>query len=58
MNRGRPKKISVRKNQVNVRLSDDDYSKLEYLSFRTGKPKSDLLRDGLDILYKFERNKN
>lgn len=49
--RGRPKKDDARKNTFVVRLSDEDAKMLEYASGKTGKTKSEIIRDGIRAKY-------
>lgn len=39
--------MSNKRNQVNVRLTDEEFEKLEQLSSESGKSKSEILREGV-----------
>lgn len=41
-----------KKNAMFLRLSDDDIQKLEYCLKMTGKTKSEIIRMGIDVVYK------
>ena len=49
--RGRPKLEDSRDNQYRVRLNDEEDRRLDYVSERLGKPKSEILRLALDDYY-------
>ena len=40
-----------KKIRFEMRMSNDDIEKLNYISRKTGKNRSDILRDALDIRY-------
>lgn len=50
MNKGRPKLDNPRSKQYRLRLNDEEREKLEYLSERTGKTVSEILRFGVDLM--------
>lgn len=56
-NKGRPAKEKGREVHITVRLTEEEAQKLDYVMFCTGDNKSEILRDGLDLKYKIERNK-
>ena len=45
--RGRPRKEVTKDTIVRVRLTEEEAKELEYMSSKTGRSKSDILRDGL-----------
>ena len=47
--RGRPKKDVSKTKRVGLRISEERYEKLEYLSKVTGKSKTDILLKGVDM---------
>lgn len=46
---GRNRKDDARRNEVKVRLTDDELSALNYLSYELGLSKSEILRRGIDL---------
>lgn len=36
--------------QMRIRFSKDDKEKLEYCSYKTGKTKSDIIREGIELV--------
>ena len=48
---GRPTD-NPKKTRIELRLSDNDIEKLEYCYRETGLSKSEILRKGLDLVYK------
>lgn len=53
MKTGRPKLENARTRQYRLRLNDEEYEKLSYLSEKTGKSVSDILRFGVELQYKY-----
>lgn len=49
---GRPPKEDAMRKQYKFRMDDAFANKLDSLSKRTKKPKSELIREGIDILTK------
>lgn len=49
---GRPKKDGSKKNQYRLRMDDAEVEKLEYLSKVTGMTKAEVIRKGIDIVFK------
>ena len=49
--RGRPKKYDSRHETFKVRLDMNEVKELEYLSYITGKSKSDIVRRALQAYY-------
>lgn len=47
--RGRPKADGMKSKRVGLRLTEERYEKLEYLSKATGKSKTDILLKGVDM---------
>lgn len=47
--RGRPKIDGMKSKRVGLRLTEERYEKLEYLSKATGKSKTDILLKGVDM---------
>ena len=47
--RGRPEKDESKTKRVGLRLTEERYEKLEYLSKATGKSKTDILLKGVDM---------
>ena len=48
---GRPT-TDPKENQYRIRLSDSDKEKLDYCHEHTGLPKSEIIRQGIDMVYK------
>lgn len=46
---GRPRKDEARTVRLDVRLTEDEFKRLANMSVNTGKTKSDIVREGLDI---------
>lgn len=46
---GRPRKDEARTVRLDVRLTEDEFERLANMSANTGKTKSDIVREGLDI---------
>lgn len=53
MKTGRPKLENARTRQYRLRLNDEEYEKLSYLSEKTGKSVSDILRFGVELQYEY-----
>ena len=51
--RGRPKKNETNKNTMSIRLKDEHWDKLCYLSRETGSSKSDIIRKGIEMQYRY-----
>ena len=49
--RRRYRKPGIKDDRLEVRLSREDLSMLDYLSYETGLSKSDIIRRGLKIQY-------
>lgn len=47
-----------KKIRFEMRMSNDDIEKLNYISRKTGKNRSDILRDALDIRYHMAKLKD
>lgn len=47
-----------KKIRFEMRISSDDIEKLNYISRKTGKNRSDILRDALDIKYHMTKLKD
>lgn len=60
MKTGRPKLENARTRQYRLRLNDEEYEKLSYLSEKTGNSVSDILRFGVELQYEYAifSNKN
>ena len=54
---GRPKKETSKTDIVSLRLRREDAEKLEYLSAKTDRSKTDILLNGLRMVYNLEKNK-
>ena len=52
---GRPPKVDSRKRKYQLRMTQEEYEKLEYLSIQKGKTMSDILREGIEMIYNLER---
>lgn len=48
---GRPSS-DPKRTQISLRLSDDDLEKLEYCHAATGIPKQQIIREGIDLVYR------
>lgn len=53
--RGRPAKEDGKTKTLKVRLTDSEEEKLLYLSMETGRTKSEIIRDGLKMVYNLQR---
>lgn len=53
LGRGRPKKKEANRTLMTIRLNADHVDKLNYLSRETGVSKSDILRKGIDMQYRY-----
>lgn len=51
-NRGRPRKDGSKNKMFSWRLTEGELGRLRFLSIITGKSKSQILSDALDIYYK------
>lgn len=49
---GRPTTDPRGKNRTGVRLTDSDVEKLEFCISKTGMSKTDIIRKGIDLVYK------
>ncbi len=49
---GRPTIDPRGKNRTGVRLTDSDMEKLEFCISKTGMSKTDIIRKGIDLVYK------
>lgn len=54
--RGRPPIEDSRDNQYRLRMSDEELHKLELCCQRTGLSKAEVLRRGIDLVYKEVNN--
>lgn len=48
---GRPPSVDPKSHQTRIRMSDEDLEKLEYCARETGKPKAEIIREGIDRIY-------
>ena len=55
MNRSNYVKTPRKKNRCEVRLSDTDVAMIEYLSTKTGKTTSDIIRQGIKSQFNIAR---
>lgn len=55
--RGRPKKDESREHCKTVRLDDNECERLRYLENKLGVSSSEILRNGLRMLYNLEKAK-
>lgn len=46
---GRLKKVNVKKDRLEVRLTGEDVALLDYLRCQTGKNKSDIIRESIKM---------
>lgn len=53
MKTGRPKLENARTKQYRLRLNDEEYEKLSYLSEKTGRSVSYILRFGVELQYEY-----
>lgn len=51
--RGRPKKITSKRRQFNMRFTDDENDMLNHLSIETDDNKTDVMRKALKFYYNF-----
>lgn len=49
---GRPPKENSKKNQVTIRLTDEEYSRLTEYASKSKKALTQVLREGVELLYK------
>lgn len=56
--RGRPAKVVARRRRLDIRMSDDEYDMLLYLSSIKGKTLTDILIDGLRIQYEVGKSQD
>lgn len=56
--KGRPAKDTAKNSRCELRMSDEDEVKMDYLYHKTGMSKSDILRRGLHMLYNLEKFKD
>lgn len=54
---GRPKKETSKTDIVSLRIRREDAEKLEYLTMKTDRSKTDILLNGLRMVYNLEQNK-
>lgn len=54
---GRPKKENKKNRRVIVRLSNDEYRKLDCLRYSNSKNSSEIIRDALDLYYEMNKYK-
>jgi hypothetical protein len=52
MARTDPRVDDPRNNQYRIRLSDAELSKLDYCVKHTGKTKAEIIREGIEIIYR------
>lgn len=55
-NVGRPKKENTKRDGYRLRLDEEMRMELEYLVEKTGKSRADILRAGIELLYKEVQN--
>lgn len=48
---GRPLSDNARKSKVETRMSKEELEKLDYCCKLTGKTRSEIIREGVDIVY-------
>lgn len=48
---GRPVSDNARRKREVIRLSDAELEKLEFCAKTTGKPKAEIVREGIDKIY-------
>lgn len=53
LGRGRPKKKESKNSYFTVRMNAEYMNKLNYLSMETGVSKSDIVRKGIEMQYKY-----
>ena len=49
---GRPKSDNARRKREVIRFSDEELEKLEYCAKATGKHKAEIIREGVDKIYR------
>ena len=49
---GRPPKDDAKKNQITVRLNNEEYARLAEYASKSGKALTQVLREGVELLYK------
>lgn len=49
---GRPPSKDPKKNETRIRMSDNDVEKLEFCCKKTGMSKADVIRRGIELVYK------
>lgn len=54
---GRPPTENPRDQQYRLRMTDEDIQKLEYCCEKTGLSKADVLRKGLEMVYREAQEK-
>lgn len=53
----RPKSEVIKNNQYRLRMTDEELQKLEYCCKETGLNKADVIRQGIDLVYKETQKK-
>lgn len=56
--RGRPKKENVKNKRLNIRLSEDEYERLESVMSRTGESATKIMLEGLRMYYNLTKYKH
>lgn len=49
---GRPPAEDPKRNDTRIRLTDSELEKLEYCARETGMTKADVIRKGIDLVYR------
>ena len=49
--RGRPIKENVLGEQINIRLGTEEREMLNFMCYKTGKTKTDIVRESLKVMY-------
>lgn len=49
---GRPPSKDPKRNDTRIRLTDSEVEKLNYCAKQTGRTKADIIREGIDLVYK------
>ena len=49
---GRPPSKDTKKHETRIRMSDNDVEKLEFCCKKTGMSKADVIRRGIELVYK------
>lgn len=57
-NVGRPKKENAKRDGYRLRFDEEMRMELEYLVEKTGKSRADILRAGIELLYKEVQNRS